>query len=467
MNLNISTLTLFCILTLISISPKLCNAQVRYEHPVNIHINFANESTHGMLIAHRILEGFNQKVNAFVDLQSNQFNFYGNKDLPKDIFEDPEHWFYPISPNSYYSSIKAIHASSKDFPHKSELYAIAKDMHTICMSVNKMRFSMEDYMIQNDLTLVEHQIGIFTQLQHCASLYDRYYEVNDQLHNLINLIVLETNSTSERRQRYDKIQKSLKSSLEAIRYGFDNELDTDIAILTKQNTILQKEIARDRPLAEIQTALKEGLLILNDYKKGLPIPEKYTLYGPAYYYYNVELASVVNRYGKGLIANANKILFKEDPDQILLLEEPHYFKVVLPKKEIPLEQSKEVIKTLPSKLEKRKVAISQTTIEVKQKKLLLEIFDHRQEDGDIISLNFNGHWILEEKQLKKSPLKIVVELNDEGENYLILHAVNLGELPPNTIAVRYYLDGIRKMVVLNSDLNQSEMIRIKRITDDN
>ena len=77
--------------------------------------------------------------------------------------------------------------------------------------------------------------------------------------------------------------------------------------------------------------------------------------------------------------------------------------------------------------------------------------------------SFNGKWILKEKKLRKLPLKLVVELNDAGENYLLLHAENLGEIPPNTIAVRYYLDGVRKIVVLNSDLNQSEMIRIQRI----
>ena len=460
MNLNISILTLFYLLTFMSINPKYSSAQINHTNPVNNYISYANESTHGMLIAHRILEGFNQKVNAFVDLQSNQFNFYGNRDLPRDIFEDPEHWFYPISPNTWYT---ILNTTSWDSTHKAQLDALALDMKTICSSVNKMRFTMEAYMLQNDLAQVQHQVGIFTQLQHCASLYDRYYEVNDQLHNIINVIVSEKKSTSERRQRYSRIQTSLKGSLESIRYGFDNELDADITILTDENITLQKEVGGNRALTEMQTAMKDALRILMDYRSQQPIPEKYALYGPAYYYYNVELASVVNRYGKGLVANANKILFNDDPNQVLLLEEPHYFKVILPKKDIPLDQSKEIIKTLPSRLEEREVAISQTTIEVKQQKLLLEIFDHRQEDGDIISLNFNGHWILKEKQLKKSPLKMVVELNDEGENYLLLHAENLGEVPPNTIAIRYFVDGIRKIVVLNSDLNQSEMIRIKRI----
>ena len=463
MNLNISSITLFCFWTFLSLSPVFMSAQINHSNPVNNYVAFANETTHGMLIAHRILEGFNQKVNTFVDLQSNQFNFYGNKDLPKDLFEDPDHWFYPISPNTWYT---ILNTTSWNSPYKSQLDAIALDMKAISTSINDMRFSMEKYMLQNDLTLVEHQISIFEQLHHCASLYDRYYEVNDQLHNLISIINSTIDTVNEQRQRYHRIQSSLKGSLEAIRYGFDDDLQTEITILRDDNSTLQKEAGSDRALSDMKVALQEGMRILNDYLSQKPIPEKYKLYGAAYYYYNVELASIVNRYGKGFVANANKRLFKDDPDQILLLEEPHYFKVVLPKKEIPLEQSKEIIKILPARLKEREVSISQTTIEVKQKKLLLEIFDHRQEDGDVISLNFNNHWILKEKQLRKSPIKIVVELNDKGENYLLLHAENLGEVPPNTIAVRYYLDGIRKIVVLNSDLNQSEMIRIKRIAQE-
>ena len=93
----------------------------------------------------------------------------------------------------------------------------------------------------------------------------------------------------------------------------------------------------------------------------------------------------------------------------------------------------------------------------------MEIFDHRQEDGDIISLNFNGHWILKERKLSKLPLKLIVELNETGENYLLLHAENLGDIPPNTIAVRYYIEGQRKLVVLNSDMDHSEVIRFDKI----
>lgn len=69
---------------------------------LNNYVNFSNESTHGLLIVHRLLENFNKNINKFVDLPDQQINFYSNKDLPQDIFEDPENWFYDVSPNEWY-----------------------------------------------------------------------------------------------------------------------------------------------------------------------------------------------------------------------------------------------------------------------------------------------------------------------------------------------------------------------------
>jgi len=447
---------LFCLISI----PASFIAQVSDTHPINGYIHFANESTHGMLIAHRILEGLNQEVNAFVDLQSNQLNFYGNKDLPKDLFEDPEHWFYPISPNTLY--IKAS-TSTWTSPVKKELDLIIGDMHTICQSVNQMRFSMEEYIKTNDLKVVDNQVEIFNQLNQCASLYDRYFESNDQLHAIVNSFLDKEENPSEQKANFRKIQQSIKSLLEIIRYGFLDELPPTMHALEKENKILQTQTIRDNSMKETQLAVAEAIDMVKDYEANKTIPERYNLYGPAYYYYNVQLISTLNRYGKGFISSANKLLMAEDRQQVHLLEEPHFFKVVLPSKRPPIENKEVIIRTLPSTLKEREVVISQKMIQHTEKKVLLEIFDHRQEDGDIISLNFNGNWILKEKKLSKLPLKLIIELNDTGQNYLLLHAENLGDIPPNTIAVRYYIEGQRKLVVLNSDLGHSEMIRFEKI----
>ncbi len=437
-----------------------CSAQVSDSHPINDYIHFANESTHGMLIAHRILEGFNQKVNAFVDLQSNQLNFYGNKDLPQDLFEDKEHWFYPISPNTLYQKAQSTEWPS---PSKQDLDRIIADMHTICQSVNKIRFTMEDYINSHDLKLVEHQIEIFNKLHNCATLYDRYFESNDQLHAVVNSFLDKEENPSTQKTNFRTIQRSIKSLLEIVRYGFLNDLPVVMETLEKENKILQGQTVRDNRMKETQIAVTDAIKMVNDFKANKAIPERYDLYGPAYYYYNVQLISTLNRYGKGFVSNANNLLSAQDRQQILLLEEPHFFKVVLPKNSAKIEKKESVINILPATIKERKVEVSQKQIEHTDKKVLLEIFDHRQEDGDIISLNFNGNWILKERRLSKSPLKLIVEVNDSGQNYLLLHAENLGDVPPNTIAIRYYIEGQRNLVVLNSDMDHSEMIRFKKI----
>ncbi|MDG2448164.1 MAG: hypothetical protein P8M34_00950, partial [Saprospiraceae bacterium] len=64
---------------------------------VNNYVTFVNESIHGLLIAHRLFEIYNQTVNKYVDLPDYQLNNYSNADLPEDIFRDPEGWFYEES----------------------------------------------------------------------------------------------------------------------------------------------------------------------------------------------------------------------------------------------------------------------------------------------------------------------------------------------------------------------------------
>ena len=64
---------------------------------LNNYVDFSNEGTHGLLIVHRLLENFNKNINKYVDLPDQQINFYSNKDLPQDIFQDDENWFYDLS----------------------------------------------------------------------------------------------------------------------------------------------------------------------------------------------------------------------------------------------------------------------------------------------------------------------------------------------------------------------------------
>ena len=100
------------------------------------------------------------------------------------------------------------------------------------------------------------------------------------------------------------------------------------------------------------------------------------------------------------------------------------------------------------------------TVLVNNKKVTIKIWDNERVDGDVVSLNLNGTWILKNYRLKKRTKNIVIDL-PEDSNELILYAENLGKMPPNTASISIW-DGKEeiKNLVLNSDKGRSEAIKI-------
>ncbi len=93
--------------------------------------------------------------------------------------------------------------------------------------------------------------------------------------------------------------------------------------------------------------------------------------------------------------------------------------------------------------------------------LTITVWDNRTTDGDIISLFMNGKNILKEFTISKDRLKVQVDVEEGIEYYLILYAHNLGDIPPNTVAL-YISDGQRKkFITLTSDLNACGAVKIK------
>src|SRR5690606_13301563 len=95
--------------------------------------------------------------------------------------------------------------------------------------------------------------------------------------------------------------------------------------------------------------------------------------------------------------------------------------VVIPKDSIPKEIEGRAIEVT------HKVAVTRKTVTIK-------VWDHQKVDGDRISLNLNGRWVLINYTLQKQQKVIEVELN-EGTNVFVLHALNLGKYEPNTAAI--------------------------------
>lgn len=87
------------------------------------------------------------------------------------------------------------------------------------------------------------------------------------------------------------------------------------------------------------------------------------------------------------------------------------------------------------------------------------VWDHQTVDGDRISLNLNGKWILEDHTLTKEKYSFEIEL-EEGINTFVLHALNLGKYEPNTAAFIVKEGTKSHRIILESDMNESGTLQI-------
>ena len=441
---------------------------------LNSYVHYTNESIHGMLIVHRLLENFNQEVNKYVNLQSTQLNFYANKDLPQNIFVDPEMSFYKISPFRWYEVVKTESRSLKPADAK-KLNVSADQLKAIMYQVNQVRFDLEDFIKNKDLTKKENQKAIYEKLESCVKLYENFYKTKEQIRKDLfsiygNNINGELTRTSLPIQSLISFQNSFITFSRKLRYKTSDSNNNSLANLKKEGNKVLATTAKHPFYKKSQTAVKELLQQATGFTNNNSFSDAYTLYGSHYYYHNVELTASYNSYGLGFIKNANKYIKNMHPTGLLLIEEPHFFKVIYAEEALKFAQSKEagegdVIDELPTVVNDREVIVRQQSITVDSLNLELAIYDHKEQDGDIISINFNGNWVLESYRLTKQWHKINIKLNPKGENYLLLHAENLGGSPPNTAAIRYSLGGKMKTIILNSNLNESEMIQLKYLKD--
>ena len=105
------------------------------------------------------------------------------------------------------------------------------------------------------------------------------------------------------------------------------------------------------------------------------------------------------------------------------------------------------------------VVLDKGTLEVKQRKLTISVWDHNTIDGDIISLKLGPEWVLTEYKLTEKKYSFQTTLLGFHQE-LILFAHNVGMVPPNTVTVSVY-DGLStQRVALESNMQTSESIKI-------
>ncbi len=444
---------------------------------LNNYVQFANESIHGLLIVHRLLENFNQDINKYVDLESNQINFYSNKDLPENIFVDPDKLFYSTSPSQWYDI--AINGA-RHLPYKDgkKLNTTIRKMVDITRNVNQLRFDLETQIASYDLTDTTNLNRVYTLLENGVDYYDSFYELHLQLRKQINLLHKELgladSKMNSRIKQMRELHQTISSLLHAIRTKDEVQIIPRIEAFEKAYQDYKKvpiKASNSRAGFTQKTILKKASSALESAKKFndyADVPTEYKQYGKYYYYHNSEIVNYVNQYGIGFVSEMNKLIDIQKLNTLKFQETPHYFKVIYPEKlkedDELIVSSDDKVDLIPEKLKEREITTSSRVIKVDSDKVEFRLYDHLIQDGDIVSINFNGDWILEKHSLEAKPTKLKLQLNKEGKNYLLLHAENIGKRPPNTMAISYKYLGKEERILLKSDLNTSELIEIE-LTD--
>jgi hypothetical protein len=105
--------------------------------------------------------------------------------------------------------------------------------------------------------------------------------------------------------------------------------------------------------------------------------------------------------------------------------------------------------------------VTKTEIHAAETQVSIRIFDESIVDGDVVSLSWNGVWVLRYYRVAKLPKEITLDLQ-LGENTLVMHAENLGKYPPNTAAITVQRGSKTEQIILNSDMGKSEAIKFIR-----
>lgn len=476
---NISFLVLFVLLcfqsTWAQTSPDTEKIKV-----LNNYINFSNESTHGLLIVHRLLENFNKNINKYVDLPDQQINFYSNKDLPTDIFDDPENWFYDISPNEWYAKIQAD-KGKLPVNTESKLNRSATEMKVIIVAINKIRFDLEEQIRTLDLTKRENLSLVYDKLEEGVKLYKEFYSKQLILEADIDVYYKTLKFTADEMQfpevlvSMQNVYSSNRAALNALYYKDDDNFGDLIKIqedaLAKFNNIKLTDYNSTRLInskvqmywGNIKKQTAESITAQKAFVESENIPDEFKLYDKYYYYYNISVINKFNRYGNGIVFEMNRITDYLTIPILRKFEMPHYFKVIYPKlldNTEFLAASDPVVKALPKVVRGRNVVTATRTIKVDSFLVDFKMYDHKIIDRDVVSLSFNGDWIVEKFEISEKPFEFTLKLNDEGKNFLLLHADDMGRQPPATIALSYKYNGKKELIILNSDTVKSEVIEI-------
>ena len=101
------------------------------------------------------------------------------------------------------------------------------------------------------------------------------------------------------------------------------------------------------------------------------------------------------------------------------------------------------------------------TINIKNKKISVDLYDDGDVDNDIVSVYFNGVAVVTKKALSTNPLSLNLTIEPGKLNELVLFAENLGTIPPNTALMIINDGSTRHEVRLSSDMKNNAAVKFE------
>jgi N-acetylmuramoyl-L-alanine amidase len=115
----------------------------------------------------------------------------------------------------------------------------------------------------------------------------------------------------------------------------------------------------------------------------------------------------------------------------------------------------------PSPVESRSRKVVQT-LEVSEPTVRVELYDNGQIDEDTVSLYLNNRPVLVRKRLSTVPIIVDLKLERDGrENELVMHAENMGTIPPNTALMVVTVKDKRYEFVIESTKEANGTVRFR------
>jgi hypothetical protein len=116
---------------------------------------------------------------------------------------------------------------------------------------------------------------------------------------------------------------------------------------------------------------------------------------------------------------------------------------------------------IPTVTRSRQNELTQT-INVKQRDVVIRIYDNGEIDDDTISIYMDNKLLLSNKRLSAAPITINLKMDaDNSEHVLVMVAENMGRFPPNTSLMIVQDGDKRYQVRITSTEQKNAMVRFK------